>query len=244
VAAFKLGWEQQADADELDLHLSKDGRIVVIHDPTTKRTAGVDRKVVEQTFAELRMLDAGSWRGPQWAGEKIPTLPEALATMPDGKRFLIEIKCGPEILPELERAVKASGRTPKELVIIGFGYETMRQAKERFPELQTYWLVSPEKGSDGLRPPVAELIAKAKAARLDGLNLNFAFAMDSAFVSAVKDAGLKLYTWTVDDPAVAKKLAELGVDGITTNRPEWLRAQLQAVPNEATSPLPSSPRAR
>src|SRR3954467_2541534 len=126
VASFKLGWEQQADADELDIYLSKDGQVVVMHDPNTKRTAGADRKIVDQTFEELRQLDAGVWKGPQWAGEKIPTLAEALATMPDGKRFFIEIKSGSEILPELEKVLEASGKRPEQLVIIGFGYETMR----------------------------------------------------------------------------------------------------------------------
>ncbi len=72
------------------------------------------------------------------------------------------------------------------------------------------------------------MVAQAKAAGLDGLNLNYGFAIDAPFVSAVKAAGLKLYTWTVDDPAVARAEAALGVDGITTNRPAWLREQLQA----------------
>jgi len=228
VAAFQLGWEQGADANELDLHLTKDGQIVVLHDPTTKRTAGVDRKVVEQTLDELRALDAGSWKGAKWGGERIPTLEEALATIPEGKRFFLEIKCGPEILPELQRVLKACGKSPEQLVIIGFDYETMRQAKARLPELQTFWLVSPKKESQGTKPPISELIEQAKAARLDGLNLNHGFALDAAFVAAVKQAGLKLYTWTVNDAAVARKLAALGVEGITTDRPKWLREQLQA----------------
>src|SRR4051812_564859 len=125
VASFKLGWEQQADADELDIYLSKDGQVVVMHDASTKRTAGLDRKIVDQTLEELKTLDAGSWKGPQWKGEKIPTLAEALATMPEGKRFFIEIKTGPEILPALEKVLKESGKKPEQLVIIGFGYEAV-----------------------------------------------------------------------------------------------------------------------
>jgi glycerophosphoryl diester phosphodiesterase len=228
VASFKLGWKQNADADELDIWLSKDGKMVVFHDDNTKRIAGVDQRVPNQTFAELRALDAGIWKGEAWKGEKIPTLEEALNTQPAGKRMFIEIKCGPEILPELERVLRESGKTPAELVIIGFGYDTMKAAKARFPEIPVFWLVSPEKESRGEKPAVDELVAKAKEARLDGLNLNFKFAIDAAFVRRVKDAGLKLYAWTVDDAKVAQKLAALGLDGITTNRPEWLRAQLAA----------------
>jgi glycerophosphoryl diester phosphodiesterase len=226
MAAFRLGWEQKADADELDIYLTKDGKIIILHDKTTKRTTGVEGKPEELTLEELRRLDAGSWKGPQWAGEKLPVLEEVLPTIPKGKRLFIEIKCGSEILPELERVLQASGRSPEELVIIGFGYETMRDAKQRFPKLQVYWLVSPKKGSKGLTPPVTEMVAKTKAAGLDGLNLNQEFAFDAAFVKAIKDAGLKFLTWTVDDAAVAKSHVALGVDGITTNRPAWLREQL------------------
>jgi glycerophosphoryl diester phosphodiesterase len=77
---------------------------------------------------------------------------------------------------------------------------------------------------------VEELIAKAKAGNLDGLDLNYGFPIDKAFVKKVHAAGLKLYTWTVDDPAIAKKEIEAGVDGITTNRPEWMRQQVAALP--------------
>ena len=176
---------------------------------------------------ELKTLDAGSWKGPQWKGEKIPTLAEALATMPEGKRFFIEIKTGPEILPALEKVLKESGKKPEQLVIIGFGYEAVRQAKALFPQLQTYWLVSPKKGSAGQQPALSEMIAQAKAAHLDGLDLNSGFPIDEAFVKAIKEAGLKLYTWTVDDPQLAKAEVAAGVAGITTNRPKWMREQLQ-----------------
>ena len=67
----------------------------------------------------------------------------------------------------------------------------------------------------------------AKAADFDGLDLQYNWPITKSFVSEVKAAGLKLVVWTVDDPAVAKRLTEAGVDGITTNRPQWLREQLK-----------------
>jgi glycerophosphoryl diester phosphodiesterase len=229
LASFRLGWEQKADADELDIYLSKDGQVPVIHDATTKRTTGVDRKVSESTMDELRALDAGTWKEARWAGEKIPTLAEALATIPDGKRMFIEIKCGPEVLPALQRVMKESGKKAEQLVIIGFGYDTMKKAREVFPQAPIYWICGyKEDKATGKFPEIDEIIAKAKEARLDGLDLHYKFPIDAAFVGKVKAAGLKLYTWTVDDPAVAKKLVEAGVDGITTDRPGWLREQLQA----------------
>lgn len=67
--AMKQAWEQGADAIELDLWLSKDGRVVVCHDADTGRTGGVKRKIADQTWAELQQLDVGAWKGPQFKGE-------------------------------------------------------------------------------------------------------------------------------------------------------------------------------
>jgi glycerophosphoryl diester phosphodiesterase len=227
LAAFKLGWEQQAEAVELDISLSKDGHVIVLHDADTRRTTGADHKVSQASLAELQSLDAGSWKGPQWKGEKIPMLSDAVALVPEGRRLFIEIKCGPEVLPALERVISASGKRPGQLVIIGFGYDTMQAAKKLLPRHEVYWLVSPKKESQGRLPTVEEMVRKAKAASLDGLNLNFQFPMDPGFVAKVREAGLKLYAWTVNDAKIARRLAEAGVDGITTDRPAWLREQLK-----------------
>ena len=229
LASFKLGWEQGADADELDIWLSKDGRLVVMHDGDTKRITGVNKKIEAQTLAELRALDAGAWKGPQWKGEKIPTLDEVLALIPAGKRLFIEIKCGPEVLPELERVLHDSGRKPAQCAIIAFSFQVAQQAKRRLPALEVSWLYDWKKDKDtGLTFAPDELIQKARRANLDGLDLKYPGPIDAAFVRQVKAAALKLYVWTVDDPADAKKAAEAGVDGITTNRPQWLRQQLHA----------------
>lgn len=230
MAAFRLGFEQEADAVELDVHLSSDGEVVVIHDSSTRRTTGHDQAVAGQTLEELRARDAGSWKGDRWNGEKIPTLAEALTTVPVGKRkrLFIEIKSSAEILPKLQRVLSESGVPPERLVIIGFNYETMRRAKELLPQIRMYWLVSPERDKRLEEfPRLEDLIEKTKEAKLEGLNLSFKFPIDQAFVSKVRAAGLELYVWTVNDAPVARELAEAGVQGITTDRPEWLRDQLK-----------------
>jgi glycerophosphoryl diester phosphodiesterase len=228
--AFKLGWKQGADAVELDIWLSKDGQIVVLHDPNTKRIAGQDKKVSEQTLAELRGLDAGRWKDAKWAGEKLPTLDEALNIIPDGKQLFIEIKCGAEVLPELERALKQAAKKPQQIVIIGFSLPTMEAAKKRFPNLQVFWLsdFKKDKETGAWSPTVDELIRGAVAAKLDGLDLKAETeVLDAAFAQKIRAARLQFHVWTVDDPAIARKMVQIGVDGITTNRPEWLRQQLK-----------------
>jgi glycerophosphoryl diester phosphodiesterase len=230
LSSFKLGYEEKADADELDIHLTKDGKIVVLHDYDTARTSGVSNRIAESSLAELRSLDVGKfgkWKGKQFS-EKIPTLEEVLQIIPEGRRLFIEIKCGSEVLPELERVLKEGRKRPEQTAIIGFGYETVKAAKKKFPGLEVSWLASADKNKK--YPPLDELILKAKEAKLDGLDLNSGFPIDRAFVEQVHKAGLKLYTWTVDDPRVAHAEAVAGVDGITTNRPRWLREQLAAQP--------------
>ncbi len=226
VASFRLAWKQKADASELDVYLSRDGQAVVLHDPTTKRTTGLDKKVSEQTLAELRGLDAGRWKGPQWKGEKIPTVAEALETMPDGKRFFVEIKCGPEVLPVLQQVFKDSGKKASQLVLIGFSYPIVEKAKALMPDIAVYWLVAPQKNSDGRKPTASELVEKAKAAKLDGVFVQSTFAIDTVFAATIQAAGLRLTVWTVNDPLRAKQLAAVGVDGIGTDAPELLRQAL------------------
>lgn len=231
LSAFKLGYAQKADACELDIYLTRDGNIVVIHDDSTKRTGGVSKKIVQQSLDELRQQDVGQWG--QWKGkgfsEKIPRLDEVLPLIPEDHRLFIEIKCGIEVLPELENNFERAGTAPAQTAIIGFGYDTMKAAKEKFTNSEVCWLVSSNPITKKF-PTIDDLIKKAKDAHLDGLDLNYGFPIDKAFVEKVHKAGLKLYTWTVDDPEVARREAEAGVDGITTNRPLWMREQLAANP--------------
>lgn len=226
LAALRLGYEQ-ADACELDIHLSKDGHVVVLHDASTKRTAGLDKPVAQQTLAELRTLDAGKWKGERFADERIPTLAEALALIPDGKRLFIEIKCGPEVIPALAAAIGEAKKKPEQTALIAFNLDTLRRAKETLPALQAYWLSNSKEDPKTRRAPELEdLIRKCKGAGLDGLDLDGKFPIDAAFVAKVHAAGLKLYTWTVNDAEAAKRQAAAGVDGITTDRPLRLREAL------------------
>ncbi|MEK6262789.1 MAG: glycerophosphodiester phosphodiesterase [Planctomycetota bacterium] len=229
LASFKLGWAQQADAVELDIMLSKDGRIIVIHDKDTKRVSGVDRPVVEQTLNELRSLDAGRWKDAKWAGEKLPLLSEVLATIPDGKRLFIEVKCGAEVIPELVRELKEAGKKPEQTAIIGFSADAMAAVKQALPTLEVYWVVNikPDPKSDKKPLTVDELIATAKRIKADGLDLSACDALDKAFGDKVRAAGLKLAVWTVNDPAVARAMQAAGVQSLTTDRPGWMREQLQ-----------------
>ncbi|MBW3630632.1 MAG: glycerophosphodiester phosphodiesterase [Gemmatimonadetes bacterium] len=228
MAAFRLAWERGVRTIELDVHLTADGRAILSHDPNTRRATGVYRVIRHSTLDELRALDAGRWKGERWAGEKMPALEEVLATIPAGRRCFIEIKEGPDVVPVVARAIAASGKSNDQLVIISFNAETVAESKRRLPGIKAFYLSSFRQDSTTRRwsPTVDELIQTARRIGADGLDLSVNGPVDADFVTRVKAAGLEFHAWTIDDPAVARRMVEAGVDGITTNRAAWMREEL------------------
>lgn len=224
VAAAQLAWQQNADAVETDIRLTKDGQIIVSHDSTTKRINSRDTPISELTLAEARALDAGRRKGPQFAGEKMPTLDELIATIPAGKRLFVEIKTGPEILPALADALVRMHATEQSIVLISFDLEVLRQAHQKWPSYATLWLVGYDAASS---PSIDQLIDQALQAGLNGLSLNSNWPLDAAAVNRIKAAQLQLHVWTVNDPKIAQRWVDMGVDGITTDCAGWMREQLE-----------------
>jgi glycerophosphoryl diester phosphodiesterase len=225
IASLKLGFAQGADGCELDFHSTKDHRLVVIHDGTTKRVAGVDKKVSEQTLDELRALEVGQWG--EWKdkgfSEKIPTLDEALATVPEGRRLFLHCYCSQNDIKKLRDLVLRSGTKAEQVVFVALILGPCKEFKAVLPECKAYWLHAYGPSV----PSLDELIQKAKAAHIDGLDLDKRFPIDKSFVQKVHLAGLELHVWTVDDAGEALKLIVAGVDSITTNRPGWLLSQVR-----------------
>jgi glycerophosphoryl diester phosphodiesterase len=228
LAAVTLAWERGAAAAEIDVHLTRDGSIVVIHDDNTLRTARRYGEVAKQTLEQLRELDVGRFKGKKWAGERIPTLQEVLATIPPGKKLFVEIKVDASILAELDRVLKRSARPPDQVVLIGQDLSTMESLKKALPAYDVYWVCSikDEKKVGGRGDPGEGLISLARGAGLDGLDIEVSKKVNEEFATRVKCAGMKLYCWTVDDPVEARRLFAAGVDGIATNRAQWLQARL------------------
>src|SRR2546425_8569460 len=112
----------------------------------------------------------------------------------------------------------------------------MRQLKAKRRGWEVCWSSKPRPnwGTGGFSPAAEKLIAAAKELGVDGLDLDARSPVNSALVDKLKAAGLKLYVWTVDSPAKARQLAAASVDGITTNRPGWLREQIRQAPTKHT----------
>jgi len=219
VASAKLGWELGADAVEVDVHLSKDNRVMVIHDKSTKRTCqGKNMAVKSSPSIILRDLDAGSFKSEKYKGEKIPFLSEIIDIIPEGKKLVVEIKCGKEVIPCLERILEKSDKSG-QIVFISFGWDTIVETKKHFPDNACYWL-------SAIKPGLKKRMRKASEIGLEGVNLKHSL-IDEKVMALAEELKLKVLAWTVDDPEEAKRLTGLGVTHITTNRPKWLKDEVE-----------------
>ena len=210
--------------------LTRDGGIVCIHDKTTKRTGGRELKVAASTFQDLRKLEYGAWKAAKFKGEPLPTLAEVLKVIPVGKRIFVEIKCGPEIVPQLKRDIEASSLKPDQIVFIAFDAEVIASVKRVMPKIKACWLTSFKQHAATRRwsPSLKEIEATLKRIGADGLDCKAEpKVVDEAFVKRLRAAGMELHCWTVNDPKLARRFAELGFDTITTDRPAFIRTALE-----------------
>jgi len=228
--SFQLAWEQSADGIEGDFMLTADGEIICFHDVETQRLAGQAGIIKELTLAQLQTLDVGRWKGEHWTGTRIPTLREVLGVIPAGKKFVVELKDGPEIVEPFGRILAASSLDPADLLVITLIEETAAECRRQLPHLKQHWLSGYKQDDRGeWRPDAGEVIAAVKRLGAAGFG---SFAQpnhfDAAFVAQLRVAGIdEFHVWTVDDPDVARFYYDLGAWGITTNRPQYIREHLQ-----------------
>ncbi len=230
LAAFRLAWEQGADGIEGDFMLSADGRIVCFHDADTKRVAGEMRVVKEASFAVLKQLDVGRWQGERWHGERIASLEEVLAVVPNGKKVVIELKDGPEIVGPLAAVLARATIASGNILIISLVDETIAECKRQLPHIKWHWLSRYKQDDNGRwRPTADEVIATIQRVGAAGFgSLSLPEHFDAEFVRKLQAAGIdEFHVWTVDDPDVAQFYKRLAAWGITTNRPGYIRKALE-----------------
>jgi glycerophosphoryl diester phosphodiesterase len=232
LSAFKLAIEQGADAFEADFYVTADGHIVCFHDKDTERISGEKLSITATPFDRLRRLDVGLWKGPRWHGERMPTMEEVLAAVPEGKKIFIELKSGPEIVAPMAEAIAASSLSPEQIVIISFNEDAVAECKKQLPHLKACWLCAfkePKDGKGKMPPTVDEVIATLKRIGADALDAEAVpERVNEAFIERLREAGFsEFHVWTVNEPKVARFYRERGAASITTDRPGWLREQLE-----------------
>jgi len=202
IRSFRRAIELGADMVELDVRRSLDGRLVVIHDRNVDRTTNGRGLVSHKSLAEIKELDAGM-------GERIPTLEEAFETAAGRTKFVIELK-----EDRLENQVIKVIRDYCELddvFIISFKPHRLKAVKEREPVLKTGLILFAS--ADPLR--VARICGADAVAP-------FRWFITKNLACRARDAGIYLFTWTVDDSEKAARLREMGVSGVVTNKPDLI----------------------
>lgn len=209
LAAFAGALDIGADYIELDVQLSKDGQVVILHDDSLKRTTGVDGKVSDFTYEELAGLDAGAWFDASFAGEKIPTLEEALTLIRDTQcGVYLELKDIGQVEGFEEAVLKVvneCGMTNRCL-FASFQYRYLQHLKELDPELKTLYNTSSGKKS----------LPEEFPADYYGLSVE---TVSQETVGAIHQAGKQAFVWTVNTPAQIKNVRLMGADGMVTNHP-------------------------
>lgn len=220
IAAFSRGVDAGAGFIETDLQLSRDARLVAIHDETLDRTTNAHGLVSAKSLQELKQLDAGSWfsangrsskSSESFAGQRIPTLDEVLAF---GRQHdigvYLELKTPAVSGAEhtLVGALRASGEIVRAIVM-SFDLAVLAQVRSSEPLIVTGYLCD-KPAADAVRRAV-DTGARQLLPRRDYVT--------RALIEEAHKSDLKVVTWTVNDPAHAKALVEMGVDGIITDYP-------------------------
>ena len=218
IAAFEQAITDGADAIELDLHLSRDDQLVVIHDASVGRTTNGSGSVRDRTLRELKRLDAGGWRGPKFEGQRLQTLQEVLERFRDRTRFWIELKGGSDRYPGIEERVVSAIEIYDVLdraLVQSFDRRALEQIRSLNREVRVGVLTD--------RRPLGPIIASL--VQPYALCPSAETVADSD-IEEMRGAGLDCYVWTVNEPAQMDRLIHYGVSGIITDRPNLLRARL------------------
>ena len=202
--SFRRAVADGCDEIELDLRVSADGELVIMHDAAVDRTTSGSGEVASLTLSELRSLDAG-------LGEQVPTWTETVAAI--DVRFQAEVKAEAAV-PLLAQSLKSDPALAERTLVTSFHPEILLAVREAFPDVTTGHIF-------GRTPDIAEVITRTRAAGATWALCGIAGLTPEA-VADLHTAGLSTTAWPVPDPTTLAKATALAVDGITTDNPHLL----------------------
>ena len=212
LAAFSKAIEDMADVIELDVQMTKDGYIVVMHDTSAYRTTGVLKNITELTLREVKRLDAGYWYSEEYKGEKVPTLEEVLQLAKGKIKLNIEIKTADNSDEVAKKVVKLIQKYSMQdsCVITSFDYSALQAVRSYDEDIEVGYILS---------------VAYGKFYEIDDVDF---FSVNASFltkrvVDAIHNSGKQVYAWTVNNDASIKNLTNKGVDNIITDKPVTAR---------------------
>lgn len=222
LAAFDLALEMDVRHLELDVHLSSDGHVVVIHDDTLDRTTNGSGPVTSHTLAALQELDAGSWFGAAFTGARIPTLDEVLERYKGRAHIHTEIKGHTTGLSHRTADLVRHHRMVDQVTMTSFQRVRLEEIRAFAPELPTGWLageVSEAMIAQAREMGVSQICPGARSVTPD-------------LVRRLHTAGFVVRAWGVTTEALMRQVVEASADGMTVNFPDKLLAFLGSRPDQ------------
>lgn len=212
MAAFQKAIDDMADYIELDVQLTNNGEVIVMHDSNAYRTTGVDANIVNMTYKEVKTLDAGSWFSDEYVGENVPSLKEVLELTQGKIKLNIELKPADNDTALAKNTVRLIEKynMVNDCVITSFSESALKAVKTYNQEIKVGYILSAAYGDF-----------------YDMKNVDF-FSVNAAFLSkrtidAIHNSGKRVYAWTVNNKEAIKNLTNKGVDGIITDNPVLAR---------------------
>lgn len=217
--AFENAVKATADYIELDVHETKDGVIVVIHDDSLKRTTGVNKKIYDVTYDEIKNLDAGSYFGndEKYKECRIPTLEEVMEYTKGKIKLNIEIKLSdkePDLVNSVAELIEKYEYID-DCYVTSMNYRALTQIKEINPEIKTGYVLTEAYGNF------------YNIENVDAFSVNLAY-INKSVVDAIHYRGKKLFVWTINNKKDAEKLVVMGVDAIISDNPVMARQVVYA----------------
>jgi glycerophosphoryl diester phosphodiesterase len=216
LAAFDLALQMGGSHLELDVHLTRDDHLVIIHDDTLDRTTSGTGPVASQTLAALQTLDAGAWFGEAFAGARIPTLADVLTRYQGRAHLHIELKGHTAHLPQWTVDLVRAHGMAQHVTFTSFQHTHLQTMQTYAPELPTGWLVGEISDT---------VIAQAHALGCAQLCPR-ASLVTAEIVQRLHTEGFIVRAWGVANEALMHQVVEAGADGMTVNFPDKLLAYM------------------
>ena len=209
LASLEKAMDFGVDFSEIDVQLTADKQVVLLHDETLARTTDDSGFVYHKNLADLKKLDAGTWFSPKFPNERIPTLAEAIELVNGYMKLNIEIKMSEEMaeLPHKVVEIIRSYDFVDQCIVTSFDSMAIKRVKEIAPEITT-GLIFYGKYEQGVFQGDWEILSCERK------------VVDSTFVQQARKAKKKIHVWTVNEPTEIKRLIALNVDGIISDYPE------------------------
>ena len=223
IPAFELAATQGAAGIELDVQRSADGHAVICHDFTVDATTDGSGTVTAMTLAELRELDAGGWFSDDFRGVQIPTLDEVFEAVGDRLLVNVEIKSESQDTNGVEQLVAdviARHNMQQRVIVSSFNPLALKRFRDISSDVLIGFLYSQEMPID--TQAIMRDLSLAHEARHPHHTM-----IDDQYMQWAQAEKYRVNTWTVNDPARAVELRDLGVDAIITDKPDVILAALQ-----------------